>query len=178
MQLYTLSRLVRGAASVEARQRLKYLSLPAAAALALLASCSYAEDDLRYTLGSSKADDTLAEYLNGAKYGNTHAHLYLAKLLCGDVCVKSDLRGLPEGTLKALQKRRELIKELDIQPDFVRAYAHYMLADDFKSGFEGSRQKLEEHMNDTQIRTAKRLASAWKADAEGRNRSNRQGGRP
>ncbi|MEZ5692022.1 MAG: hypothetical protein R3D71_10225 [Rickettsiales bacterium] len=138
----------------------------------LLAACTrYSEAELMemmdtsYSTGSAKADKELAEYIEGAKMGNSDSHVALAEVFCGEVCFTPN-DNLPDERKEKLLKAFKWRSSLGVKTSYVKAYAHFLLADNFKISYRKTRKSLEKHMTKEEIDKANSLTHIWQEREE------------
>lgn len=122
---------------------------------------AYAGDAMTYTTGSQEADIKLAETIASAMQGSPFAHLELASIYCGELCF-APRADTPENDKKRLLERIDTINSYGVKPDYVRAYAHFLLSDTFKGGYQGFRDVLKKQMTEGEVKIAEELADSWR----------------
>lgn len=131
--------------------------------------------DTSYSTGSAKTDKELKKYIEGAKHGSPFAHAYLGKVYCGEIC----LRPRPdanEDEKAMLKKYADSIKAFKVNTDYIKAYAHYSLSDNFKGNYSDFTDMLEKYITKEQVETAKKLVGIWKQQEE-KYQENLKGGK-
>ena len=134
----------------------------------MLSACAsqqlYSPQQLSDANISSDARETLAPYFAAAQKGSTSAHFYLGMTFCGELCL-TPKAGDPEAQKAALSTHLADVRHMNITPDYVRAYAHFLLADDATTSEVRYRDLLEEKMTMNQISAANASAAMWKVAA-------------
>jgi len=109
-------------------------------------------------------------YLDDAKRGSSFTHLYIAKVYCGEVCFTP----APNANTQSRQLNAHMLKEINrhgILPDYKLAYAHFILADNFKVGYGFYRKMISPKLTEDELSEAKALARKWKKESREWNRS-------
>ncbi len=99
-------------------------------------------------------------YEEAAKQGHAPAHSMLAYFFSGKLGI--DYTKVNNPKYKEYVKRHiENLEKHQVPIDYVKAYAHYLLAENMKSGYGGSRKVLAKNMTQEQVEDAKNAAKNW-----------------
>lgn len=105
--------------------------------------------------------------------GDTGAHEQLGRLYCGEICLISPYRIKKiarEDFQQIAEQRNAAIQRHHIEPDYIKAYAHYILANlaPKRDIFSSDLKKIAAQMQEKEIQQAKSMANNWSSNVQGR----------
>jgi hypothetical protein len=99
----------------------------------------------------------IALYEESARLGDKDAHVELASLYCGGLCIPPH----GEGENDTDREYRRRYEHSGVPVDYVKAYTHFLLAEDLKGHYGYQLDLLTQRMTDEDVAHARREASDW-----------------